>query len=80
MLAGGHIVARGVCRSRWANPFKIGRDGSREEVVAMYEPWFLSQPDLVASLPELGTGRPRSRMLVCARSLSRRRADATGIG
>jgi hypothetical protein len=25
--------------SKWGNPFKIGRDGTREEVVARYADW-----------------------------------------
>ena len=39
--------------SRWGNPFKVGRDGSREEVIAKYRTYVLSRPDLVAALPEL---------------------------
>jgi hypothetical protein len=42
--------------SKWGNPFVIGLDGSREQVVARYEQWLHEQPDLVAALPEL-TGR-----------------------
>lgn len=32
----------------WGNPFTIGRDGDRAEVIRKYEVWLLSQPDLVA--------------------------------
>lgn len=39
--------------SRFGNPFRIGRDGSRGEVVAKYEEWLTSQPELMAALPEL---------------------------
>ena len=39
--------------SIWGNPFKAGKDGTREEVVARYEEWVQSQPHLVARLPEL---------------------------
>ncbi len=39
--------------SKWGNPFVIGRDGTRDEVVARYEAWLLEQPELVAALPEL---------------------------
>ena len=43
-----------ICRpSKWGNPFIIGRDGSRMEVIAKYEIWIESQPALVAALPEL---------------------------
>src|SRR5215475_13449749 len=51
----GHWVTRGwrLPESKWANPFKLGRDGTREEVVAKYEAWFRAQPELIAALPEL---------------------------
>ena len=39
--------------SKWGNPFAIGRDGTREQVIARYERWLLTQPELVASLHEL---------------------------
>lgn len=29
--------------SKWGNPFEIGRDGSREEVVTKYREWVLTQ-------------------------------------
>lgn len=31
-------------RSMWANPFHIGKDGSRAEVIAKYEAWLRSRP------------------------------------
>ena len=34
--------------SEWGNPFEIGRDGTRGEVILMYEVWIRSQRDLVA--------------------------------
>ncbi len=34
--------------SKWGNPFQIGRDGSREEVINKYRVWLLDQPKLVA--------------------------------
>ncbi len=37
----------------WANPFKVGRDGSRAEVNRKYEAWLIANPDLMARLPEL---------------------------
>ena len=43
----------GLPRSRWANPFKIGRDGSRAEVIGKYRDYLLSRPELMAALPEL---------------------------
>ena len=44
-------------RSKWANPFKIGPDGSREEVMAKYRAWIQEQPELLAALPELAGKR-----------------------
>ena len=35
--------------SKWGNPFVIGRDGTREEVVSKYEQWLMRQPELVAA-------------------------------
>ena len=46
--------------SKWGNPFKIGRDGTREQVIAKYEEWLMKQPRLLAALPEL-----RGKTLVC---------------
>jgi hypothetical protein len=46
--------------SRWFNPFKIGRNGSREEFIAKYRVRLLRQPDLMVALPEL-----RGKDLVC---------------
>jgi len=39
--------------SKWGNPFRIGRDGTRAEVIRKYREWLLQQPDLLAALPEL---------------------------
>ena len=33
--------------SRFGNPFRIGVDGTREQVIAKYEIWLLSHPELV---------------------------------
>ena len=46
--------------SKWGNPFVIGRDGTREEVIAKYEAWLRTQPHLVVALPEL-----RRKVLGC---------------
>jgi hypothetical protein len=43
--------------SKWGNPFQIGRDGSREKVITMYEIHLRRRPDLLASLPELAGKR-----------------------
>jgi hypothetical protein len=39
--------------SKWGNPFVIGRDGTRADVIAKYRRWLLTQPTLLAALPEL---------------------------
>lgn len=46
--------------SKWGNPFVIGRDGSRAEVIARYRAWIVEQRELMNSLDEL-----RGRNLVC---------------
>jgi hypothetical protein len=60
-------VGRAMHRGGWhlagsplANPFRLGRDGSRAEVVERYRDYLLSRPDLLALLPEL-----RGRRLGC---------------
>ncbi len=39
--------------SKWGNPFVIGRDGTREMVIAKYEGYIAAQPHLLAALHEL---------------------------
>jgi Domain of unknown function (DUF4326) len=39
--------------SKWGNPYLIGRDGTREEVIAKYRAWVLRRPELLGALPEL---------------------------
>ena len=46
--------------SKWGNPFREGIDGTRAEVIAKYEAWFLSQPDLMAEIESL-----RGKVLGC---------------
>ena len=36
----------------WGNPFEIGKDGDREEVVEKYDEWLLAQPELVEKAKE----------------------------
>ena len=43
--------------SKWGNPFVIGRDGTREQVIAKYRRWIMTQPHLLAALPELAHKR-----------------------
>mgnify|MGYP000928627548 CR=1 FL=1 len=39
--------------SKWGNPFIIGKDGTREEVISKYEKYIRSNPALLKCLPEL---------------------------
>jgi hypothetical protein len=39
--------------SQWGNPFKIGKDGNREQVIEMYEKWIVDQDYLMEDIPEL---------------------------
>jgi len=39
--------------SKWGNPFIVGRDGNREECVAKYREWIVTQPHLMAEIPKL---------------------------
>lgn len=39
--------------SKWGNPFEIIRDGTRESVIAQYEAWIRTQPELMAALKDL---------------------------
>lgn len=39
--------------SKWGNPFKIGVDGTRREVIEKYEQYILNSPHLLNSLHEL---------------------------
>lgn len=43
----------GLPQSKWANPFIIGKDGTREQVVEKYRAYVLGRPDLLASLGEI---------------------------
>lgn len=46
--------------SKWGNPYRIGPDGSRADVIRKYEAYLLRSPHLVAALHEL-----KGRDLVC---------------
>lgn len=43
--------------SKWGNPFRIGRDGNRDQVIKMYEVHIRRRPDLIAALTELAGKR-----------------------
>jgi len=46
--------------SVWGNPFVIGPDGTRTEVIAKYEEYIRSRPDLMAQVKEL-----KGKVLAC---------------
>lgn len=39
--------------TKWGNPYIIGKDGTREEVIEKYRNWIVKQPDLMNSIDEL---------------------------
>ena len=43
--------------SKWGNPFRIGLDGNRDQVIKMYEIHIRRRPDLIAALTELAGKR-----------------------
>jgi hypothetical protein len=47
--------------SAFGNPFVIGKDGTREEVIAKHREWLLSQPQLI----ERAKKELRGKDLVC---------------
>jgi len=46
--------------SKWGNPFVIGRDGERAQVISKYRNYLLNSPDLLKQIGEL-----RGKDLVC---------------
>jgi hypothetical protein len=64
-----------LCRpaEQMGNPFVVGRDGSRDDVITKYHAWIVRQPALMAALHELRGKKPR--VLVRTRALPRRGAD-----
>jgi hypothetical protein len=47
--------------SKWGNPFQIGPDGSREEVIEKYRAWIATRPALIAAARQELAGKD----LVC---------------
>lgn len=43
--------------SKWGNPFVIGKDGTREEVIAKFEQYLFDSPELLAAVQEELKGR-----------------------
>jgi hypothetical protein len=50
----------GLAKSKWANPFIIDKDGTRDEVTKAYREWIKHQPELMNALEEL-----RGKILFC---------------
>jgi hypothetical protein len=46
--------------TKWGDPFVIGRDGTRKQVIELYRAYLDTRPDLLAALPEL-----RGKNLIC---------------
>jgi len=43
--------------SKWGNPFSIGNDGTRKEVIEKYERYIRSNRELMQDIPELRNKR-----------------------
>lgn len=39
--------------SKWGNPFHVGKDGDRDEVIRKYREWVTKQPELMEDIPKL---------------------------
>lgn len=39
--------------TKWGNPFIMGQDGDRDEVIKKYEQWIWTQPNLLKDIREL---------------------------
>lgn len=39
--------------SKWGNPFTIGKDGTRKEVIEKYKNWLLENDELLSDIIEL---------------------------
>lgn len=48
-----HYDVRIDRKTKWGNPFTIGVDGTRDEVIKKYAEWIKDQDYLIKSLPEL---------------------------
>jgi hypothetical protein len=47
----------GYISQGWGNPFEIGRDGTREEVIEKYEEWIRSAPEVMNAAREQLKGK-----------------------
>jgi hypothetical protein len=60
VYCGRSNIPRRLAESKWANPFKVGKDGNRQQVIEKFEEYLLGSEMLIKSLPEL-----HGRVLVC---------------
>ena len=60
VYVGRAVPRRGLAESAFANPYKIGQDGDRAEVIQKYRSWLLDRQELLLRLHEL-----RGRRLAC---------------
>jgi hypothetical protein len=51
---------RGLAESAFANPYRVGQDGTRAEVIQKYRDWLLGRQELLERLSDL-----RGRRLAC---------------
>lgn len=57
---GRAMPRQGLKASPFGNPFRIGYDGDREQVITLYRGWIARQPKLLEQLPEL-----KGKEIVC---------------
>ena len=57
VYVGRAVSSRGLKASPLANPFQIGRDGTREEVIEKYRARLRNRPDLVEAAKALAGKR-----------------------
>jgi len=43
----------GLSKSIWHNPYKVGKDGDRAQVIAKFEQYLLTRPDLMEQIHTL---------------------------
>ena len=49
--------------SKWGNPYTIGIDGTREQVISLYRDWIAKKPELIGELAALN---PHTLVCWCA--------------
>lgn len=47
--------------TKWGNPFVIGRDGTRQQVIEKFDRWICQQPELIAA----ARSELKGKRLVC---------------